>query len=224
MAVILPDLLTEAELAEIRALLAQSVFADGKQTAGARAQRVKKNEQIAKDSPGRERLHTIVKAALDRHLLFQIAAQPRRIRPPLLSRYRPGMAYGPHVDDALMGAKETRTRSDLSLTIFLNDPGAYDGGELTLYGGDEIRRVKLPAGSGFLYPSTQLHEVSEVTRGERIVAVTWIESYIRRQEERDMLADLAAIRAKLADLVPDAPETDLAYRLYANLLRLWAET
>lgn len=224
MAVILPDLLNKAELAEIHALLAQSVFADGKKTAGSRAQRVKNNEQIAKDSPGRERLHEIVKAALDRHPLFQIAAQPRRIRPPLFSRYRPGMAYGPHVDDALMGAKEARTRSDLSLTLFLNAPEAYEGGELVLYGGEEISRVKLPAGSGFLYPSTRLHEVSEVTQGERIVAVTWIESYIRRQEERDMLADLAAIRAKLVALSPEAPETDLAYRLYANLLRLWAET
>ena len=38
--------------------------------------------------------------------------------PLILSRYKPGMAYGTHVDDALMQG----LRTDVSFTVFLSDP------------------------------------------------------------------------------------------------------
>jgi len=154
---------------------------------------------------------------------FRRTVHPKRIRPPLISRYRPGMAYGKHVDDALMGPKNARERSDVSVTVFISDVSDYEGGELVIHSPFGIQEVKLPAGSAVAYPSYSLHEVAEVTSGERLVAVTWVQSYIRDDHQRQILADVANIRDRLAKIAPKAEETDAAYRLHSNLLRMWAE-
>jgi PKHD-type hydroxylase len=133
------------------------------------------------------------------------------------------MAYGKHVDNALMGPKSARERSDVSVTVFLSDVGEYEGGELVIYSPFGAQEVKLPAGSAVAYPSYTLHEVAEVTSGERLVAVTWVQSFVRDDRHREILADIAGIRDRLATLAPDAVETDSASRLHANLLRMWAE-
>jgi len=87
-----------------------------------------------------------------------------------------------------------------------------------------MQEVKLPSGSVVVYPSSSLHEVAEVTRGERLVAVTWAQSYVRDDRQREILASLAQVKNKMNDIAADAIETDQVHHIYANLLRMWAET
>jgi PKHD-type hydroxylase len=224
MIVCIPDVLNVEELRKLREEAAKLPFVPGAETAGTRARRVKNNEQVSQKAEERKALHEIVINALMRSRDFVRAAQPKRIRPPLISRYRPGMAYGKHVDNALMGPKAARDRSDVSVTIFINDLTDYDGGELVMHSPFGIQEVKLPAGWVVAYPSSTLHEVTEVTRGERLVAVTWIQSYLRDHQQREIISNLAQIKEKMNTIAPDDPETDLAHHTYANLLRMWAET
>jgi len=224
MIVCIPDLLTTDEIGALRSLAARAAFVDGRETAGLRARRVKKNEQVARDATELRQFKEIVIGALQRNPDFKRTAIPHHIRPPLISRYRPGMAYGPHIDDALMGPTEARERSDLSVTVFLNDAADYEGGELRIHSPYGLKDIKLPAGHAVAYPSSTLHEVLPVRSGERLVAVTWVQSYIRDERRREILRDLLVVRNRLAALAPNAPETDLAYRIHTNLMRLWAET
>jgi PKHD-type hydroxylase len=218
------DVLTAEEVKKLREEAALLPFVPGLETAGGRARRVKNNEQVSQKAEERKVLHEIVISALMRSKDFNRAALPKRIRPPLISRYRQGMAYGQHVDNALMGPKERRERSDVSITVFISDVDEYDGGELVIHGSFGAQEVKLPSGSVVVYPSYSLHEVAEVTRGERLVAVTWAQSYVRDDRQREILASLAQIKEKMNVLAPDAVETDHAHHVYANLLRMWAET
>lgn len=218
------DVLTPEEIAKIRQEAAKMPFVPGASTAGSRAKRVKHNEQISQDHEPRKALHEIVVAALMRNSMFNRVAIPRRVRPPLISRYRTGMSYGGHVDNALMGPKMARERSDCSITVFISDIDEYDGGELVIHSPFGIQEVKLPKGAAVIYPSSTFHEVAEVTRGERLVCVTWAQSYIRDERQREILAHVAQIKDLLNDKAPDAPETDLVHQTHANLLRMWAET
>jgi PKHD-type hydroxylase len=218
------DVLNAEEIKKLRAEAALLPFVPGAETAGGRARRVKNNEQISQKAEERKVLHEIVVSALMRNKEFNRAALPRRIRPPLISRYRQGMAYGQHVDNALMGPKDRRERSDVSITVFISDINEYDGGELIIHGSFGMQEVKLPSGSVVVYPSHSLHEVAEVTRGERLVAVTWAQSYVRDDRQREILASLSQVKDKMNVIAPDAVETDHVHHVYANLLRRWAET
>jgi PKHD-type hydroxylase len=220
----IPDVLTAEEIKKLREEAAKLPFVPGLETAGGRARRVKNNEQVSQKAEERKALHEIVVGALLRNRHFNTAALPKRVRPPLISRYREGMAYGKHVDNALMGPKSGRERSDVSLTVFISDVDEYDGGELVIHSSFGIQEVKLPSGSAVVYPSSSLHEVAEVTRGERLVAVSWVQSYVRDDRQRELLANLAQVRDKLNDVAADWPETDLIHHTYTNLLRMWAET
>ncbi|MFO1350615.1 MAG: Fe2+-dependent dioxygenase [Gammaproteobacteria bacterium] len=218
----LDNVLESAELDALLGLIAHSEFVDGRETAGFRAKRVKHNQQLKKNPSQAEAINSKILDALQRHALFQAVAIPKRIHRPLISRYQVGMQYGKHVDDALMDKPNT-LRTDLSLTIFLNDPASYDGGELVIDTALGEQAIKLPPGDAILYPSTTLHRVAEVTRGERLAAVTWIQSYVRDPNQREILFDLDKIRRQLDQQAPHGPETDLAYKVHTNLLRMWAE-
>jgi len=220
----IPDVLTPDEIAKIRKEAAAMPFVSGASTAGSRAKRVKHNEQISQEAEERKILHEIVVAALMRNAAFRRAALPKRVRPPLISRYRTGMSYGKHVDNALMGPKIGRERSDVSITVFISDIDEYDGGELVIHSPFGIQEVKLPKGSAVIYPSSTLHEVTEVTRGERLVAVTWAQSYIRDERQREILSHISQIKDLLNAKAPDAHETDLVHQTHANLMRMWSET
>lgn len=220
----IPDVLTAEEIQKIRKDIAAMPFVPGSTTAGSRARRVKNNEQVSQEHEERKILHKIVVTALMRNSMFRQAALPKRVRPPLISRYRAGMSYGQHVDNALMGPKMGRERSDVSITVFISDIDEYDGGELVIHSPFGIQEVKLPKGSAVAYPSSTLHEVAEVTRGERLVCVTWAQSYVRDERQREILAHISKIKDLLNAKAPDAPETDLAHQTHANLLRMWAET
>jgi PKHD-type hydroxylase len=134
------DVLTLEEIKKLREEAALLPFVPGAETAGGRARRVKNNEQVSQKAEERRELHKIVIAALMRNKDFNRAALPKRVRPPLISRYRQGMAYGQHVDNALMGPKEARERSDVSITVFISDIDEYDGGELIIHGSFGCRK------------------------------------------------------------------------------------
>ncbi len=218
----IPDVLERAEIKEILSTVDGDDFVDGRTSAGFRAKTVKNNEQLRRTAKDRDRVDQIVLTALRRNLEFQTVAIPKRIQRPLISRYRPGMAYGLHVDDALMGRSE-KMRTDLAVTVFLTDPTTYDGGELVIDSPFGQQEVKLPAGAAVVYPAGTLHRVREVSRGERLAAVTWVQSFVRDALKREILNDMDRIRRAMAAASPASPETDLAFKTYSNLLRLWSE-
>jgi PKHD-type hydroxylase len=217
----LTDVLAPAELRELRSKVASLVFADGAATAGVFARTVKHNEQ-AESSPETQKLQQLVVAALFRHPLFEMAARPKSMKPILFSRYAPGMEYGTHVDNALMSGRPP-VRSDLSFTLFLNEPDSYDGGQLVVESAAGNLEFKLPAGSAILYPSSSLHHVAPVTRGQRLAAVSWVQSYVREPAQREMLYDLETARRSLFEREGKTREFDLVSKCFANLLRMWAD-
>jgi PKHD-type hydroxylase len=220
---IISNVLTWEQISQLREWIAESPFESGERTAGPRARRVKDNLQMTRDATHRKDVHELIMATLMANNEFRRAALPRSLRPPMVSRYQPGMAYGPHVDDALMG-KEKLVRSDLSYTIFIAEPADYDGGELTIMSEFGEQEIKLPAGCMYLYPSSTIHRVQPVTRGERVAVVGWVESYVRDPARREILYDVGRVRQLLAEQMPNAPETDLISKTHVNLLRMWAET
>lgn len=217
----LEHVIDEATIKMLRSWLSEAVFEDGRLTAGVDAAKVKSNEQVSEDDPKTEAMEDLIIDHLWDHDLFVEAARPKRIRPPLFSRYTPGMQYGTHVDSAIMGDE----RIDLSVTLFLSDPADYDGGELVVELGGLVgeQHVKLPAGSAVLYPTTVLHRVAPITRGVRLAAVTWVRSFVRDPAEREMLYDLKTAQVRLSDQLGKTPEIDLIAKVRANLLRKWIE-
>lgn len=208
-----------AELAAIAADLPALEFADGRATAGAHAKLVKANDQ-AGPSPALDAIQAKVAAALHANPLFKSAARPRHMTPLILSRYRIGQTYGTHVDDAVMRG----LRTDLSFTLFLSDPDSYEGGALVIEDMLEAREIKLKAGDLILYPSTTLHRVSPVTKGERIAIVGWVQSWIRGAEQREILFDLDRSIDTLFAQNGKTEVFDTLTKTRSNLIRLWAES
>src|SRR5687767_14818567 len=127
----LPDLITPEELGQLRRVIAGVEFGEGRATAGEFLQKVKNNQQIPWNHPVMKDVASIVMRALERSDTFIAAAQPRKLASMLVSRYRPGMAYGLHVDAPIMSTPN-HIRSDVSFTLFLDEPDTYDGGELAI--------------------------------------------------------------------------------------------
>ena len=224
----LKNLLRPQELARARALLDDDApWTDGRSTAGGQALALKHNEQLAQDSAQSVELRQLVLDAVRRDPLFFSAALPRKIFNPLFNRYRVGAdRYGAHVDGAVLHSQGTRewVRTDLSCTLFLADPDAYDGGELLVHDTYGSRGVKLAAGDAVLYPGTSVHEVTPVTRGARIASFFWIESMVRSDEQRRILFDLDMNLLRLRERHGDSTETIALSGVYHNLLRQWAST
>jgi PKHD-type hydroxylase len=182
------------------------------------ARAVKANEQLEAGA----RVDTVrseVRKALMAHAGFVSFARPKTLSRILVSRYRDGMAYGPHIDDALMGGR----RADLSFTLFLSDPDSYDGGELVMDGPDGETEIKLAAGDAVVYATSAIHQVAPVTRGERVAVVGWVRSLVRRPDQREILFDLDQVSAALFARDGKTRELDLVLKTKANLLRQWAE-
>lgn len=217
------DVLTPDELALIAEKLKTAEFADGKLTAGWHARLVKQNTQLPKESPALKALRSLIDIALRRNRLFQMAAYPKRIHPLLVSCYEAGMAYGTHTDDALMNRQTQVMRSDISFTLFLNSPDAYQGGELIIDSAQGEQDYKLPAGAMIVYPSSTLHRVETVTAGMRLAAVSWVQSLVRDPQNREILFDLDTARQSLFEQHGKTQEFDLLSKTHANLLRKWAD-
>ncbi len=219
----IPTVLKPDELQLVRQWLADAPFVDGRLSAGASARRVKSNQEVEPGAPDLERLNRLVMGNLVRHPVYRAGALPLHAASPFYARYRPGMTYGDHLDDPIMGTEGVTYRSDIAVTVFLNEPGDYDGGELIIRtaGGDTA--VKSAAGDAVLYPASSIHQVSPVKRGERLVAVTWLQSLVRDPAKRELLFGLNAARERLLQSAPDAPETVQVNAAYMNLIRMWSD-
>lgn len=218
MLLVIEQLLTAIEVQVLREAASRLQFDDGRKTAGRFAAEVKANEQAA-PSPELAAVLAKVETALAGNALFRSAARPKALTRLILSRYRTGQTYGLHVDDALMAG----LRTDLSFTLFLAEPDAYDGGALIIEDTFEARAIKLNPGDLILYPSTTLHRVEPVTRGERLAVVGWAQSLIRRADQREILFDLdQAVETSFA-AEGKSPLFDSLAKTRSNLLRMWAE-
>lgn len=219
MIICIQNILPPSDLLAVRQAVVASHFVDGKSTAGWHAKQVKNNEQAKGSDEGVREAGDRVLEALAANDLFRLAARPKQISPLLFSRYRDGMRYGSHVDDAMMHG----LRTDLSFTVFLSNPGDYEGGELVLDLHHGEQDFKLDAGDMVLYPSTTLHRVEPVSAGERLVCVGWVQSQIRQSERRELLFDMETARLGLFRKEGKSHEFDLLSKSVSNLLRMWAE-
>jgi PKHD-type hydroxylase len=211
-------------LAAIRERIALLEWRDGRETAGVVAREVKRNLQAALDTTLGRRMHEELSDLIAENPVLKAAAQPRRLSPLIISKTGVEGHYGAHVDNALMGRGARRQRTDLSFTLFLTPPGEYEGGELVVHAAGMTQELKGEAGHLVLYPSTSIHEVRPVTRGERIVCVGWIESLVADQAQREMLFDLENLRTALRQTLPSQSAELLTLdKTIANLLRMWAQ-
>ncbi len=213
------QIMSDAEVEQCRHIAASAPFMDGKVTNPHNL--AKQNEQLH-DRSAYERSSQLLGGALMRTAEFVEFAFPVALAPPMMTRYKPGMKYGPHADAAFIQLPGTTIRSDLSCTIFLNDPGDYEGGELHLRLGDADLKFKLKPGEAIIYPSDTFHQVVPVTRGERLVAITFIQSRIQDPFRRYMLYELNEVAA-LEGLKMDAENFGRLQLIQQNLLRYWAD-
>jgi PKHD-type hydroxylase len=215
-------LIPSDKLAIVRGILDQSQFIDGKLSAGKEAINVKMNEELPQNHPEMAQLNNIVMGCLVNHPTYQYGVLPHRVAAPFYARYTPGNHYGYHIDDPVMGQGD-RYRTDVSITVFLNDPDEYEGGELTIKTSTGEQSYKLHAGDAILYPSGSLHQVAPVTSGYRQVAVTWVQSMVRDPAQRELLYNLGLARDELLEQQPGSDLTQKISASYINLLRMWAE-
>ena len=226
MLTLIPGLLGTDELARVRAIVAAGPWADGNATSGAQSALAKRNEQLPEESQAASEAGSLVLDALGRSPLFVAAALPLKVFPPLFNRYAGGQAFDTHVDNAIRirRGSDFRIRSDLSATLFLEDPTAYDGGELVIEGQFGENRVKGGAGDLVVYPASSLHRVAPVTRGVRLASFFWIQSMVRDEGARRTLFELdEGVQAAAGALGQGDPAVVKLTGVYHNLLRRWAE-
>ena len=219
MLLIIDNVLSADDIAKITDRLNALRFVDGTTTAGWHAKLVKNNQQVDRAQPDYAPLNKIVTEALMRNGQFRMAARPRHVTPLLFSRYRDGMEYGTHVDDPIM----YNLRSDVSFTLFLAEPSAYEGGELVMEAPSGEQAYKPKAGSMIIYPSTTLHRVTPVTKGERIAAVGWCQSHVKDAAQREILYELDLARRGIFEKEKKSREFDIISRCHANLMRMWTD-
>jgi len=221
----IPGLLDASRLAAISALLAQASWEDGRATAGFQSARVKHNLQLAQDSAAARQAGETIVHALERHPEFISAALPRHVYPPLFNRYEPGMSFGAHVDNAVrqVPGSHHRLRIDVSATLFISRPEAYDGGELIIEDTFGTHAVKLAAGDLVVYPASSLHRVQPVTRGARVAGFFWVQSMVRDDGGRTLLYEMDTAIRELTAAGAEEPALLRLTACYHNLLRRWAD-
>lgn len=222
MMLVLQGVLTGEDLERLGRDLEAIAWKPGKRTAGPAARGVKENLQA---DPADKRTHALehfAGDALRRHPLFEIAARPHRLTRIMFSRYEPGMEYGAHTDDAIMGESEARVRTDLAFTLLLSQRASYQGGELVIESALGEQAIALEAGDALLYPATSIHRVAAVTLGARIAAIGWVQSLVADASQREMLFDLSTARARLAGGGAAREHLLVLDKCMSNLLRMWA--
>ena len=227
MLIAVPDLLSSAEVAGIRAIIDAADWIDGNATSGHQSALAKQNEQLPEDGEAAKQAGRLILEALGRSPIFFASALPLKIYPPLFNRYGAGQEFDTHVDNAIRikRGSDFRIRSDLSITVFLEAPDAYDGGELLVEDHYGVQRVKLPAGHAVVYPSSSLHRVTPITRGRRVASFFWLQSMVRDTEKRRTLFDLdRAVQRLTGELGGKDRSVIELTGVYHNLLRLWADS
>ncbi len=227
MVITIPKVLNEHEVQQYQKHLRQAAWQSGQATAGSQAGQVKQNWQLDQHSELAQQLGDPILQVLSQTPEFVSSALPLKIYPPMFNRYQDGAHYGWHVDNAirLLPNSPSRLRTDLSATLFLNHADEYEGGELVIQGHHGEQTVKLNAGDLVIYPSTSLHQVAPVTRGQRLASFFWIESMIMDHEMRSVLFDLDQSVQKLTQAQgTNSPDVLTLSGIYHRLLRLHATT
>ncbi len=222
----IPDVLSKDQVAQCRQLMDAAEWIDGNRTSGYQSALAKRNLQLPEGSPAARQVGDLIQDALGNHALFFSAALPLKVFPPLFNRYEGGGTFGNHVDNAIRYLRGTnfRIRSDLSATLFLTEPEAYDGGELVIEDTYGQQRVKLPAGHLVLYPATSVHHVTPVTRGARVSSFFWIQSMVRDDGQRALLFELDGQIRRVAQAMGEGNDASIGLTgVYHNLLRRWAD-
>ena len=224
MLVMARQVLTAEMVAHCRARLAAAAWVDGRATAGPQSALAKHNLQLPEDAPEARELGDLIVKALQLSPDFLSAALPLAVFPPLFNRYEAGMGFGAHVDNAIRSSETRRLRTDVACTLFLGEPDEYDGGELVIRDSYGEQRVKGVAGDLVIYPAASVHRVEPISRGARWAAFFWVQSMVRRDDQRALLyqldKDIVAARAALGDDHPTAISLTAGYH---NLIRMWAE-
>ena len=192
------------------------LWENGKKTAGSHASKVKENLQLNRDSDLSKKYSQLIRKKIISSPLIKSFALPKTIHGIMFTKSLKNMHYGRHIDNPFMSSG----RSDLSFTISLTEKEKYQGGELVIETMNSERELKPDAGEILIYPSTYLHSVNEVKKGERLVCVGWIESYVKSIEEREYLFDIDAGAKSLLAQHGRSDELDLIFKSYSNLLRL----
>ena len=193
----------------------KSSWQDGKRTAGSHAAKIKNNFQLDRKSKISMEIKDFISNKIISNPLLKSFTLPSLVHGVMFTKSLTGHGYGKHIDNPYMPSG----RSDLSFTLFLNEPEEYEAGELTIQTIHKTEEIKLPAGEMIIYPSTQLHSVAEVKDGERYVCVGWIQSYVQNNEDRNFLFELDAGAKGLLAKHGRSDELDLVFQAYSNILR-----
>lgn len=222
------NVLTKDEVAEVVKKLKNVEFEDGKKTASGAARAVKNNQQLTSGASTKDeatkkaesnKIIAEVTNKLGSYNPFVNVAFPKRFTSFMFNRYEVGMNYGSHLDTPIFANGSVRT--DLSVTLFLSEPDTYDGGELIVSEGMSKFTVKMPAGDAFVYPSGSFHEVTPITSGVRLALVGWVESHIRQEDRRRILAELAIARSEFDKTMQGNIGYELFKKNLFNLMRMW---
>lgn len=220
MLISIANLLNADRLDEVHDLAKQVAWSDGASSAGKTAKQVKHNLQADLTTRSGTKLRNLLETAILDHPVFGAAALPNRLVRLLVSKTEAGGGYGMHIDNPFMATRDGQVRTDLSFTLFLSDPKAYEGGELVIEQAGQTHSIKPAAGDLILYPSTNLHQVNQVTDGTRLACVGWVESKIRLAEDRALLFDLQNLKASLGQhFDPQSIEMLTLSQVIANLMR-----
>lgn len=220
---LIEEFISDEQVAELKALLAKARYVDGSISAGRAARQVKNNLQCHPLDPHYAEANEFVRLAITRCDELQSYALPNKVTPVTFSRYGAGMAYGTHLDAAVMPLPNALLRVDVSFTLFLTPPAEYEGGELCIETGGTRRLIKADAGDLFAYASGVSHQVNEVTGGCREVAVGWLQSLVEDPQRRQILFDIYTVRNHILDSIGKTEEYDLLQKSYVNLQRMWVK-
>ena len=223
----LKNVLTPAQVTDMRQALDQADWQDGKLTAGNASYKQKSNLQLYQEDPLARQLGDFILHTLSQRDDFMGSALPAKIFPPMFNRYEGGGQFGFHVDNAIRQVPNTpvKVRTDLSMTLFLSEPDEYQGGELVIEDTFGTQEVKLPAGDMVLYPSTIIHKVNPVTEGARVSSFFWLQSLVSDNEQRRTLHQLdQSIQGLRLKTQEDDEHIQQLIWVYHNLLRQWSQT
>ncbi|MGB1201177.1 MAG: Fe2+-dependent dioxygenase [Cognaticolwellia aestuarii] len=224
--IVIDKILSTEEVNAYRNVLADAPWADGANTAMGMAASVKNNNQADANNDSVRQLANQLLARIGETPKLVSAALPHKIFPPCFNRYNEAQAYGFHVDAAVMRIPNTAEviRSDISMTTFLSEPEEYEGGELIISTEFGQQSIKLPAGYAVVYPSSSLHKVNAVTKGQRVAAITWMQSMITDVSMRQNLYQLdQSIQNLIKENKTSRTEMDNLHNVYHNLIRKFAQ-
>ena len=84
-------------------------------------------------------------------------------------------------------------------------------------------KVKLAAGDAIVYSTTVRHRVEPVTRGARLVVISWIQSVIKDPAHREIMSDLYKVQDLVRDASPASEANDLLLKIKTAVFKTLAD-